>query len=317
MIGACEHIADYARAGEWTEAAKRWCERQTIKGFPGMCRVYRAEIMRLRGDWVAAHEDAQVACAELREWSPVVAGAAFYEVGEIRLRTGDLEGAEQAFRQAHELDRDPVPGLALLELARGNVDAADDYARRTEKHAAWLGLRLPTSIGMRARAAVLLQQGRPADAARLANEAATVAAEVGARFYVAFSLALAGRALAAAGDRTEAIAVLREAERELDESGSLRGRDEMRRELRKLGARAEPRGPATAGDSGLATLTRREREIADLVTDRRTNREIAGALFLSEKTVESHMRNIFAKLGAGSRVEVARVVERERHAPTT
>jgi DNA-binding CsgD family transcriptional regulator/tetratricopeptide (TPR) repeat protein len=207
--------------------------------------------------------------------------------------------------------------LALLELARGNVDAADDYARRTEKHAAWLGLRLPTSIGMRARAAVLLHRGQAAEAARLASEAATVAAEVGARLYVAFSLALAGRALAAAGDRTEAIAVLREAERELDECGSLRGRDEMRRELRKLGARAEPRGPATAGESGLATLTKREREIADLVTDRRTNREIAGALFLSEKTVESHMRNIFAKLGAGSRVEVARVVERERHTPAT
>jgi class 3 adenylate cyclase len=137
-IGACRDVADYRRAGDWTEAAKRWCDRQTINGFPGMCRVYRAEVMRLRGDWITAQEDAKLACVELREWSPAVAGAAFYELGEIRLRTGDLEGAEQAFRQAHELDRDPVPGLALLELARGNArggaalidralaDAADD-----------------------------------------------------------------------------------------------------------------------------------------------------------------------------------------------
>jgi class 3 adenylate cyclase len=120
-ISACRDVADYRRAGDWTEATKRWCDRQTINGFPGMCRVYRAEVMRLRGEWGAAHEDAQLACEELREWSPATAGAAFYELGEIRLRIGDLEGAEQAFRQAHELDREPVPGLALLELARGNA----------------------------------------------------------------------------------------------------------------------------------------------------------------------------------------------------
>jgi DNA-binding NarL/FixJ family response regulator len=86
----------------------------------------------------------------------------------------------------------------------------------------------------------------------------------------------------------------------------------MRRELRRLGARAEPRGPAAAGDSGIDSLTKRELEIAGLVTDRLTNREIAGALFLSDKTIESHMRNIFLKLGVSSRVEVARVIERDR-----
>ena len=118
----------------------------------------------------------------------------------------------------------------------------------------------------------------------------------------------------AAGERTQAIAVLREAEQELDACGSVRVRDEMRRELRKLGARAEPRGPAAAGDSGVGSLTKRELEIAGLVTDRLTNREIAAALFLSDKTIESHMRNIFHKLGVSSRVEVARAIERERRA---
>jgi DNA-binding NarL/FixJ family response regulator len=120
--------------------------------------------------------------------------------------------------------------------------------------------------------------------------------------------------LAAAGERTEAIAVLRRAEGELDACGSVRVRDEMRRELRKLGARSEKRGPAAAGDSGVAALTKRELEIAELVTDRRTNREIAAALFLSDKTVESHLRNIFVKLGVSSRVDVARAVERDRAA---
>jgi DNA-binding NarL/FixJ family response regulator len=125
---------------------------------------------------------------------------------------------------------------------------------------------------------------------------------------------LLGRALAAAGERAGAIAELREAERELDACGSVRVRDETRRELRKLGARAEKRGPATAGESGVSALTKRELEIAGLVTDRLTNREIAAALFLSDKTVESHLRNLFHKLGVSSRIEVARTIERERAA---
>ena len=128
----------------------------------------------------------------------------------------------------------------------------------------------------------------------------------------AFSRGLEGRALAAAGERLEAVAALREAEQELDACGSVRVRDEMRRELRRLGARAEPRGPAAPGDSGIDALSKRELEIAGLVTDRLTNREIAAALFLSDKTIESHLRNIFHKLGVSSRVEVARAVERER-----
>ena len=94
----------------------------------------------------------------------------------------------------------------------------------------------------------------------------------------------------------------------------MRVRDELRRELRKLGARAETRGPATVGGLRVAALTKRELEIAELVTDRRTNREIAALLFLSDKTVESHLRNIFVKLGVSSRVDVARAVEREREA---
>jgi DNA-binding NarL/FixJ family response regulator len=130
----------------------------------------------------------------------------------------------------------------------------------------------------------------------------------------AFARSLAGRALVAAGERSAAIATLRAAEAELDVCGSVRVRDEMRRELRKLGARAEKRGPAAAGDSGVGALTKRELEIAELVTDRKTNREIAATLFLSDKTIESHLRNIFVKLGVSSRVDVARAVERDRAA---
>jgi DNA-binding NarL/FixJ family response regulator len=170
------------------------------------------------------------------------------------------------------------------------------------------------ALANRARAAVLLARGEPLEAARVAHESAEAAGSVGANLQAAFSRGLEGRALAAGGDRLEAVATLRRAEQELDACGSVRVRDEMRRELRLLGARAEPRGPAAPGDSGIDALSKRELEIAGLVTDRLTNREIAAALFLSDKTIESHLRNIFHKLGVTSRVEVARAVERERAA---
>jgi DNA-binding NarL/FixJ family response regulator len=81
-------------------------------------------------------------------------------------------------------------------------------------------------------------------------------------------------------------------------------------------ARVEVRGPATGEEAGIASLTKREIEIAELITDRLTNPQIAGRLFLSKKTVESHIRNLFVKLGASSRVEVARIVERDRRERT-
>ena len=123
-IGATAQLADYQRAGEWTEASQRWCERQSISGFPGVCRVHRAEIIRLRGSWAEAESEARRALSELQNFNLEFAGHGFNEIGEIRLRMGDLEEARDAFRQAHELGHDPQPGLSLLMLAEGKAEAA-------------------------------------------------------------------------------------------------------------------------------------------------------------------------------------------------
>jgi class 3 adenylate cyclase len=123
-ITACKELADYRRAGDWTEAARRWCERQAIAGFPGMCRVYRASIMLVRGAWREAELEARRACDELMEFNLGYAAEAFYELGEIRMRRGDFAAAQEAFRHAHELGRDPQPGLALLRLAQGKTEGA-------------------------------------------------------------------------------------------------------------------------------------------------------------------------------------------------
>jgi DNA-binding NarL/FixJ family response regulator len=203
--------------------------------------------------------------------------------------------------------------LALAELGAGSPERAEQYIVRAEEDAAAMELGIPRGTALRARAALTLATGDAVGAAELASESAEAFGSIGARIEVAFSRNLQGRALAQAGARDAAIPVLREAEAELAACGAARERDAARRELRRLGARAEVRGPASGADSGVAALTGREREIADLVTDRRTNREIAAELFLSEKTIESHLRNVFVKLGASSRVEVARTIERSRN----
>ncbi len=187
--------------------------------------------------------------------------------------------------------------IALAETGAGELQRAEDYIARAEADADATGLGIPRGAALRARAALLIATGDPGGAADVAGESADAFASIGARIEVAFSRSLQGRALAESGARDAAIPILREAEAELDACGSARERDAARRELRKLGARAEVRGPATGADSGVDALTRREREIADLVTDRRTNREIAAELVLSEKTIESHLRNVFVKLG--------------------
>jgi class 3 adenylate cyclase len=123
-ISSCQTVGDYRRAAEWTEAASRWCEQGDMNGFPGACRIHRAEIMRLRGDWPQAEQTALAACEELQEFDRLITAGGYYEIGEIRRRRGDFAAAEEAYRTANELGRSPQPGLALLELAQGRVDSA-------------------------------------------------------------------------------------------------------------------------------------------------------------------------------------------------
>jgi class 3 adenylate cyclase len=123
-ISASQDLGDYRRAAEWTEAANRWCDRLDVSGFPGACRIHRAEIMRLRGDWPGAEKQAIEACEELHDFDRYITAGGYYEIGEIRRRRGDFAAAEEAYRTARDLGRDPQPGLSLLRLAEGKVDAA-------------------------------------------------------------------------------------------------------------------------------------------------------------------------------------------------
>ena len=129
-IDSCQSLGDCGRAAEWTDAANRWCDRTDITGFPGACRIHRAELLRLRGEWPKAEEQALQACEELQGYNGYVTGHGFYEIGEIRRRRGDFAAAEEAYGRASEFGREPQPGLALLRLAQGKAEAAASAIRR-------------------------------------------------------------------------------------------------------------------------------------------------------------------------------------------
>jgi class 3 adenylate cyclase len=130
-ISSCQDLGDYRRAAEWTEVANRWCDQLDVSGFPGACRIHRAEIMRLRGDLVGAEKQAMEACEELHDFQRSITAGGYYEIGEIRRRLGDFAAAEEAYRKADELGRDPQPGVALLRLAEGKIDVAVAGITRT------------------------------------------------------------------------------------------------------------------------------------------------------------------------------------------
>lgn len=137
VVSMCRDLGYFRRGSEWSDAAMRWCERQQIAGFPGICRVNRASILRMLGRLQDAAEEARAAWLELMDFSPAHAAAAQHELGETLLRLGDLAGADEAFRQAREAGEDPQPGLALLRLAQGDLDAAATSIRRSLQVAAF------------------------------------------------------------------------------------------------------------------------------------------------------------------------------------
>jgi len=124
-IAACRNVGDLHRAAQWAEEGERWMRRQSVGGYPGICQVHRAELKRMRGEWAEAEQEARQACVELERYGLLDAvGYAHNEVGEVRLRMGDLDAAAEAFGRAYEYGHDAQPGMALLDLARGEVDEA-------------------------------------------------------------------------------------------------------------------------------------------------------------------------------------------------
>jgi ATP/maltotriose-dependent transcriptional regulator MalT len=277
------------------------------------------------GDVAAAVRFGQEATATAARTTSRVSGLSTYFLAEAYLEAGDAERCRALLTGPAEGDSFLVfpryesrwlEVLARAELALGRLDQAERWTQQSEHAAELYGFRGPRVSARRARAILLMARGDPRAAAEQASTGAAEADSIGAQVEAGRMRTIAGTALAAAGDREAALAELERAQSDLFSCGALLFSDQASRELRRLGRRVRP-AVRLSGDQmqgGIPSLTPRQSEVAELVAAGKTNREIAAALVLTEKGVESHLSRIFTKLGVSSRSALAIMVERSRGA---
>jgi DNA-binding CsgD family transcriptional regulator/tetratricopeptide (TPR) repeat protein len=234
-----------------------------------------------------------------------------YEMGEPERSVELIQGPndEVVKLTASSWDGRAREILTRSLLATGRRAEAELAAAAASKRADEVGLPMTRAMAARAQAALALDDGRAEVAAELLLTAVVALDEVGDLYDAARTRVLAGRALVHAGENDRAAEELERAATAFEAFGAKRYRDEAEQELRKIGRTVYRRSARRAGDGALGELTRRELEVARLVVERMTNPQIAVELFLSQKTVETHLRNIFRKVGVANRVELARAVE--------
>jgi DNA-binding CsgD family transcriptional regulator len=328
VILACQEVYELRRAQEWTAALTSWCaEQPEMVAFTGRCLIHRADIMEVRGAWEEALEEARRARRRCEQGTnQAAAGEAAYRQGEVHRLRGELAAAEEAYREASRCGREPQPGLALLRLAQGKGEAAAAAIRRavgetTEALARARLLPAQVEIALavdeaeeareacdelarsiagyesqvldatawQARGAVELAEGDVRAALVALRRAGQVWQELEAPYEAARARVLVGLACRKLGDTESAGLELEAARSAFEELGA----SPDRARVDSLTGRA---GPGEAHG-----LTGRELQVLRMVAAGETNRAIASELVLSERTVDRHVSNIFAKLGVSSR----------------
>jgi DNA-binding CsgD family transcriptional regulator/tetratricopeptide (TPR) repeat protein len=327
VIESCMRVFDLRRAAEWTRALHAWCEAQPdLVPYRGQCLVHRSQVLQAHGTWDDSLAEALRARQQLSAPVHPALGLACYQQGELLRLRGEFPGAERAYRAAAEHGYEPAPGLALLRLAEGNIDAARAaITRLVAEQAEPFG----RAVMLGAAVDILLA----ANDVRAASEAASELREIATGSRIPFFDALAayarGCSLLADGDAPAALPALRhayaswndaalvyEAARarvqvaracdalgdedtariELDAARGVFARLGAQPDVSRIDALTAPAASRTAGG-----LTDREVQVLRLVAMGKTNRAIAAELVISEHTVARHIQNIFRKLDLPSR----------------
>ncbi len=323
LMSVCHDLADLRRAQQWTDATTRWCAGfSNAVMFLGICRVHRAQLLQVRGEWERAETEIELVCSELAQMNIIAVGLALYELGEIRRLRGDLDGAEQVYAEAHRRGRDPQPGLALLWSARGRNRQALDALLAAEQATTQRLARTPL---WQALVEVALESGDLPIARRACDELQAAAETYASSGLLAAAALAQGEVCFAEGDLEAALQSLTTAQHRWQRLGApvrvaqtraqlskvllARGNEQAasleaaaaEAELVRLGAARHPRAPAVPP----AGLTPREVEVLELIARGSSNRDVAEQLVLSEKTVARHLANLYTKLGVNSRTAAA------------
>lgn len=325
VIEGCYEVHEIRRARDWTAALSQWCDDQPdLVAFTGQCLAHRAEILQLQGTWSDALAEAQK--AHDRHARGPVAAQAFYQQAEVHRLRGEYHDADAAYRGVAESGGDPQPGLARLRLAQGNVETAAAGISRAEAEATGVLMRarlLPAYLDIMLAARDLeaadaagvelaqisdltgvdlhrataafgqgacdLARGDSAAALRTLRAALRLWLDLEVPYEAALTRTLIGQCLTALGDDEAATVEYHAARVVFDELGAAPDRTRLKNITMEV---------ARASDHG---LTGRELEVLRLLTTGATNRAIATELVLSERTVDRHASNIYAKLGVSSR----------------
>jgi DNA-binding CsgD family transcriptional regulator len=326
-IEGYQRAFDLGRAQEWTAALDRWSASQP-DGIPfrGRCLVFRSEIRRFHGEWADAAREADLARAWLSKPPPDPAvGEACYQQGELLRLRGELGAADAAYREGARWGKTPDPGLAMLLLSQGQPDAAAasiaraleeaDLAERPRLLGPAVEIRLAAgdrdaaraaadellelagasrpkpllrAIASRADGLVRLAAGDASGALGALRTSLTAWQSLDAPWEAARTRVAIARACRALGD-DEAMRIELEAARAVfDDLGARPDRD-------AVDALVGAPPPAPGG------LSAREIEVLGHLSRGATNREIAVALGISERTVDRHVSNIYTKLDVSSR----------------
>ena len=325
VILECMQLFDLARAEEWTIRLDEWCRSQPdLVPYRGQCLVHQSQLQQARGDWARAASTAASACARLTDPPHPALGLACYQAGELHRLLGELGAAADAYRRASEAGYQPMPGFALLQLARGDATGAVASIRRALGEAA-LPFQRPGLLA--AAVEIYVTAGLDDDAKLAADELDTIAGRSRSEVLGAMAEQAGGAVLLVAGSAEDALIHLRAASdvwRRLrmpyesarasvllgqgclavgDRASAALEFDTALDEFSQLGAEIElARLRSLSGKARTAeVLSVRELEVLGHVAAGSTNREIAAELSISEHTVGRHLENIFAKLGVSGR----------------
>jgi ATP/maltotriose-dependent transcriptional regulator MalT len=320
-IAACHDVGDVRRMTRWTDLTERWLASLTAAVvFNAMCRVHRAHVQLLRGEWDDAERGTLEVVALLDTNRVDYAAEAWYVIAEVRRLRGDPSAAD-AYDEAHARGRDPQPGRALLRLQQGDAAGAATMARSAVAAVGADPLRRAPVCA--AVVEIALAAGRLEDAAAAESELAATAARYATSGLEATAATARGAVLLAEGRATDALPVLRDACRRWHELGAVY--DAARTCFQLVGAyRALGDEVSAAAEAAKAQvtferlgahrpapeppdgLTRRECEVLALVAEGHSNLQIGEALYISDRTVARHLTNIFHKIGVTSRTQAAR-----------